>query len=465
MAKEKTIWACTSCGNEFSKWQGKCNFCGEWNTIKEAKALTGQAANAMRTAITAVGDETAERLSEIDQELFDGFSTGMAELDRVFGGSLIKGSVTLLAGEPGRGKSTLLSSLAEHVANNTGPVLYSSGEESKGQGRKRFQERMNLMSDDIYLLHTRNIESIENNINDIQPVLVIVDSIQMVADPNITSAVGGVTQVNACAARLIHTAKTLNIAIVIVGQVLKDNSIAGPRQLEHMVDTVLYLEGEKTNDLRLVRVEKNRFGSTMELGVFQMKSNALEEVTDPSEFSLSDRPKDASGSVVTCISDTRPILVEMQALVSPPVVQGTFPKRRAYGFDVKRLDIVLGVLEKRLHKHKLAYKDIIVNVAGGMKIQEQPGVDLSVAVAIYSSEIEKAIDSSGDTKTMVIGEIGLVGEVRPVANVEQLVKEAERCGFSHCVLPKRSYEQIKDAVKTITLIPVTTVEEAINKLF
>lgn len=465
MAKEKIVFACTQCGNEYSKWQGKCNACGEWNSIVESKKLTGSAANALKTTITSIGDEIAERLPDIKNELYDGFSTGMKELNRVLGGTLVKGSVTLLAGEPGYGKSTVLSSIAAHVGNETGPVLYSSGEESKGQGKKRFVERMKISSDNVFLLHTRNLDSLKKNIDDIKPSLVIVDSIQMLADPNITSSVGSVTQVNACTAHLIHIAKTEGIAIIIVGQVLKDNSIAGPRQLEHMVDTVLYLEGEKYSDLRLIRVQKNRFGSNMELGVFQMVSSGLEEVTDPSLFSLSERPKDASGSIVSCISDARPILVEVQALVSPPVVQGTFPKRRSYGFDVKRLDIVLGVLEKRLQKHKLAYKDIIINVAGGMKIHEQPGADLAVAAAIYSSEIDRPLDTSADNRTMVIGEIGLVGEVRPVANSEQLVKEAERCGFTHCVLPKRNYEQVKHVVKNIQLVPVSTVDEAIKKMF
>lgn len=465
MAKEKIIFACRECGNEYSKWQGKCNACGEWNTIVEETKMTGKAAASLKTAITASYDETAERVPDIKRELFDGFSSGMKELDRVFGGSIVKGSVTLMAGEPGMGKSTLLTSLASYVSIHTGPVLYSSGEESKGQGKKRFEERMKLAGEDVYLLHSRNVEAVEKNVEEINPSLLIIDSIQMLADPTIASSIGSVTQVNACTARLIHLAKTEGVAIILVGQVLKDNSIAGPKQLEHMVDTVLYLEGEKYNDLRIVRVQKNRFGSNMELGVFQMAGSGMEEVTDPSLFSLSDRPKDASGSVVTCVSDVRPILVEVQALVSPPVVQGTFPKRRAYGFDVKRLDIILGVLEKRLSKHKLAYKDIIINVAGGMKIQDQPSADLAVAMAIYSSEVNQAIDGSDDTKTMIIGEVGLVGEVRPVSNVEQLVKEAERCGFTHCILPKKSYEQVKDMVKHIKLTPITKVEEAIRQLF
>lgn len=465
MSKEKIVFACKSCGNEYSKWQGKCFGCNEWNTIVEEVKMTGKAASALKTAIVGNTDEKAERLRDIVLTKDEGFSSGMEELDRVFGGQIVTGGVTLLSGRPGNGKSTLLSSIASYVGNHVGSVLYSSGEESKKQGKKRFEERMKLTSDDVWLLHTTNIETIERSIQEVNPVLVIVDSIQMLGDPGISSAMGGVAQVEACTARLVHIAKTEGVAIIIIGQVLKDGEIAGSNKLQHMVDTVLYLEGEKTNDLRIVRVNKNRFGSTMELGVFQMTGKGMEEVTDPSMFSLADRPKDASGSVVSCVSDARPILIEVQALVSPPIVQGSFPKRRAFGFDQKRLDIVLGVLEKRLQKHKLAYKDIIINVAGGIKIQDQPGADLAVAVAVYSSEVNKPVDTGEDNKVMVIGEVGLVGEVRPVAQAEQLVKEAERCGFRYCVLPKKNYEAIKDTVKRIELIPVTTVEETIKKLF
>lgn len=466
MAKAKTVstWACKSCGNEYSKWQGKCNFCGEWNTIVEETKMTGKAAKALKSTIISDSDEKAERVTDVKMEKEEGFETGMEELNRVFGGQIVKGSVTLLSGLPGNGKSTLLTTIAANVGNGVGPVLYSSGEESKKQGKKRFEERMKLTADDVWLLHTTNIEIVEKNVEEIVPSLLIVDSIQMIGDPTITSAMGGVSQVEACTARLVHLAKTLEVAVIIIGQVLKDGEIAGSNKLQHMVDTVLYLEGEKTSDLRIVRVNKNRFGSNMELGVFQMTAKGMEEVTDPSLFSLADRPKDASGSIVSCISDARPILIEVQALVSPPVVEGSFPKRRSFGFDQKRLDIILGVLEKRLSKHKLAYKDIIVNIAGGMKVQDQPGADLAVAIAIYSSEIDTAVEGEDD-RIMVIGEVGLVGEVRPVSNSEQLVKEAERCGFTHCVLPKKNYEAVKDSVKKINLIPVTTVEEAIKKIF
>lgn len=464
MAKDKTIFACSNCGNEYSKWQGKCNWCNEWNTIVEEKKMTGKAATALKTAIVGSTDEKAERLSDIVLDKEEGFSTGLEELDRVFGGQIVNGSVTLLSGLPGYGKSTVLSQLSSNIGNTVGPVLYSSGEESKKQGKKRFEERMKLSGDDVWLLHTTNIETIESSVEEISPVLLIVDSIQMVGDPTISSAMGGVSQVEACTARLVHLAKTQGVAVIIIGQVLKDGEIAGSNKLQHMVDTILFLEGEKTNDLRIIRVNKNRFGSNMELGVFQMTGKGMEEVTDPSMFSLADRPKDASGSVVSCVSDARPILIEVQALVSPPVVQGTFPKRRSYGFDPKRLDIVLGVLEKRLQKHKLAYKDIIINVAGGIKIHDQPGADLAVAIAVYSSEVNKPIDND-ENRVMIIGEIGLVGEVRPVSNAEQLVKEAERCGFSHCVLPKKNYEAVKDVISRIKLLPVTTVEEAIKKLF
>lgn len=463
MAKEKVVFHCTNCGNESPKWQGKCFGCGEWNTLVEEKKMTGKAAKGVQTTIIATGDAKAKKLSDIDKTLYDGYDTGLDELNRVLGGQLVKGSVTLLGGEPGLGKSTLLSSLANNLAKY-GKILYSSGEESEGQGKKRFDERMKITNDNIYLLHTSNIEVLEKNVEELEPTLLIVDSIQAIGDPTIASNIGSVSQVQACSGRIIHLAKSKGIPVFMIGQVLKDNKIAGPRTLEHAVDTVLFLEGDDYSDMRIVRVEKNRLGSTSELGVFQMKSSGMVEIKNPSEYLLSDRPENASGSAVVCISDTRPLLIEVQALVSPPIMQNSFPKRRTHGFAQQRLDIVLSVLEKRLQQHKLAYKDVIVNVVGGMKI-DQPSADLGVAMAIYSSEVDKPIDPSGNTKTVILGEVGLTGEVRPIGKAEQLVKEAEKVGFTHCILPKKSYEQVKDVIKDIKLQPVRTIEEAIKLLF
>lgn len=456
--KDKIKFACTNCGNEHPKWQGKCGFCNEWNTIVE-DTLTGKAAAAVSGVISASSGAKAKRFDEVSKEYYSSFSAGLGEFDRVLGQGIVKGGVTLISGEPGKGKSSILSQVSHYVAENTGPVLYSSGEESEGQGKKRFVERMKLDSDNIFLLHTKNIDDIEENVLELKPSLVIVDSIQMLGDANVKSNMGSVSQVSACTARLIHIAKSTGTAIFIVGQVLKDNTIAGPRTLEHMVDTVLYLEGEKYSDLRLLRSIKNRFGSANELGVFQMQEAGLIEIPNPSEYLLSTRQKGSSGSAIVAVSDTRPLLIEVQGLASPPVVQNATPRRTSEGFSRNRLNIIVAVLEKKCGI-PLTYKDIYVNVVGGMHIEE-PGADLGVAMALYSSDKNLSIDP----QTLILGEIGLTGEVRPVAGIEQLVKEAEKVGFQSCMIPKKNFPRAKELVKKMSLIPVETVSEAVKTLF
>lgn len=469
MAKKKTKFACTECGNEFAKWMGRCTGCGSWNTIQEEVAFTGKEKNVYQSvAISSHGnfsaDTKAEPVGAVSAENAECYSSGSKELDRVLGGGIFKGAVVLLAGSPGFGKSTILSQVSSHVGASGKKVLYVSGEESKAQGKKRFEERLKLGTENVFLQHSKSYEEIQTEIERHDIDFLIVDSIQMIGTETNDSQVGGPSQVKAVTAFLVSLAKQTGISIFIVGQVTKDNNVAGPRMLEHMVDTFLFLEGDSQSDLRLIRPIKNRFGSTLELGVFEMSSIGLLEVTDPSRYSLSDRPEGVSGSVVTCINDSRPILVEMQALVTPPVIQNTYPKRRSLGYNSQRLDIVLGVLEKRLANKMLAAKDVLVNSAGGIKITNETSADLAVALAIYSSDTDKVLDK-GDSITLVLGEIGLTGEVRPVANCEQLIREAIRCSVDTVILPRRNYERLSEFKNQINMQPVKNVQEAINICF
>lgn len=458
MAKNKTIFACTECGNEYAKWQGKCNGCDNWNTLVEETKMTGKGVQGAKTIIRD-GSKRPLYLHEVKEENFKGFSSGFGELDRVLGSNgIVTGSLVLIGGEPGKGKSTVLLQVCSNVSKAGRKVIYFSGEESEYQTKLR-AERLNVHTENLMVLHTKDIEMIEQIVASEQPDLIVVDSIQTVGDPEIKSEPGSPSQVKTCTGRLVNIAKGKGVTTFIVGQVNKDAEIAGPKILEHMVDTVLYLEGEKYNDLRLLRAKKNRFGSANELGVFQMEQEGLVEIKNPSEFLLANRQSQASGSAVVCVSDTRPLLIEVQSLVSPPVVEHSIPRRTSEGFSRNRLNIIVAVLEKKL-KVKLTYKDIYLNVVGGMEIDE-PGADLGVAVSLYSSEKDLTVDAH----TLIIGEIGLTGEVRPVGSIEQLVNEAEKVGFKTCILPKANYDRVKGKYSNITCKPVSTIDETIRLLF
>lgn len=459
--KDKVLYACKSCGNEEGKWTGKCFACGEWNSMVEVPdyAKNQKAAKGTKTIISD-GSNKAKSLDEIEEVTYKTLETGMEELDRVLGGTgIVHGSLVLISGEPGKGKSTILSQVAAYISDKYGTVLYVSGEESEAQIKKRVTERMKLFPKNLKILHSKDIDVVESNVNELNPVFLIVDSIQTLGDTTLTAEPGSISQVKMCTARLVNIAKGQGVTTFIVGQVNKDANIAGPKNLEHMVDTVLHLEGEKFNDLRLLRVNKNRFGSTNELGVFEMKEEGLTEIKNPSEYLLANRQTNISGSAVICVSDTRPLLIEVQGLVSPPVVQNSIPRRTSEGFSRNKLNIIIAVLEKRC-KVALTYKDIFVNVVGGMELEE-PGADLGVAMALYSSDKNKPIDP----QTVIIGEIGLSGEVRPVSNIEQLVREAEKVGFNKCVLPTKNYERVKDIVTKMRLCPVDTMNDAITAIF
>lgn len=460
MAKQKTKFACKECGHETVKWYGKCPGCGKFNTMEEETYFTGKA-KVGEAAFIKSGDGKAEPIHLVKLIEHHGFSSGIAELDRVLGGKIVNGSLVLLGGEPGKGKSTILLQVASWIANHVGPVLYVSGEESKSQTKIRW-ERLGADTERLYVIHSKNMDEIDAACEEIKPVFLIGDSIQTFADTNANGEVGSVSQVKACTNRFMYLSKTKGISTFIVAQVTKEGSIAGPRMLEHMVDTVLYLEGEKYNDLRLLRVHKNRFGSDQELGIFQMEPKGLVEITNPSEYLLENRAKDATGSVVVCISDTRPLLVEIQALVSPIVVEHASPRRTSQGFSRDKLSILLAVLEKKCSV-KVSFRDVYANVVGGMRIEE-PGADLGMAMAIYSSEKNMSVDP----KTLILGEVGLTGEVRPVTSCDQLVKEAQKVGFKRIILPQKNVDIFKAQGLTfpkVKLDGVETVSAAISALF
>jgi DNA repair protein RadA/Sms len=457
LANAKLKFCCKTCGTEHAKWQGKCNGCEEWNTLEEETYFTGKAAKGAKTIIRD-GNMKAKSLTQIDEQNFQGFSSGMAELDRALGGKVITGSLVLISAEPGKGKSTLITQISQYIGENVGKVLYFSGEESEYQIKLR-AERLGVTTNNLFILYTKDMETVENVVEEEQPVFIIIDSIQTLGDPSIPSEPGSVSQVKNCTGRLVNIAKGKGITTFMIGQVTKDSVIAGPKMLEHMVDTVLFLEGDRYSDMRLLRVNKNRFGSTNELGVFEMKEEGLVEISNPSEYLLSNRKTNMSGSAVACISDTRPLLIEVQALVSPLLVPNSIPRRTSEGYSRNRLSILLAVLEK-LCGVQLTFKDVYINVVGGIEI-EDPGADLAIAMALYSSDVNKVLDP----QTAIIGEIGLTGEVRPVAQIEQIVQEMERIGFATCILPTKNYERMKGKTKTLILKPVDTLKDAIKILF
>ena len=459
MAKVKTKYICQGCGYDSPKWYGKCPGCNEWNKMKEEMELPKKTTMAMANNNVKFSNKKPVKLSTVSSDfLQETFSTGISEFDRVLGGKAVKGSLILLGGEPGKGKSTLLLQATENMSK-TKNILYVSGEEAEAQLKLR-SDRMGLKGE-FNVVFSRNLHEILESALEIKSNVMIIDSINTVADPDCTGKAGGTAQIGACTDRLMEFAKENGVTIFIVAQVTKDGEIKGPKQLEHMVDTVLFLEGEKFSDLRLVRCFKNRFGSDSELGVFRMVGNGLEEVPNPSDYLLANRPEKCSGSGIVCISDSRPLLVEVQALASGVYVQGIPPRRQSEGFSRNRLNMLITVLEKRCNLDKLPFFDVNVNVVGGMKVDE-PGADLGVAMTIYSSVKNQVIKPN----LVMIGEVGLAGEVRPVARMSQLVNEIKRVGFEEVIVPIGSYEELKDFnCEDFKVTPVRTLSECVKALF
>ncbi|OGC11982.1 DNA repair protein RadA [candidate division WOR-1 bacterium RIFOXYA12_FULL_52_29] len=443
MPKGEVLYVCGSCGQGFPRWQGQCPSCGEWNSLCE-ELPTVQSPNKPAPLKAA----EAISITDVGYQAEDRVSTGLKELDRVLGGGIVPGSATLISGEPGIGKSTLMLQVAESLSRSA-TVLYISGEESPRQIRMR-AERLGATTKNLLLLPETGLANIEKRIEQIKPGYVIIDSIQTLYRAEVQAAPGSVAQVRECAAYLVGIAKATGIPIVIVGHVTKEGTIAGPRVLEHVVDTVLYFEGEKHKQYRLLRAIKNRFGSTNEIGIFEMKESGLIEVSNPSEVFLSERPKGAPGSVVTAaIEGSRPLLVEIQALVAPTKM--AYPIRRVTGVDQNRVAIILAVLERQIGL-KLSSSDVYVNAAGGVRVYE-PAIDLPIALAIASCYRSKPIDSA----TMAVGEIGLAGEIRSISGIEKRLKEAEKLGFKTAITPRGS----KVATK-LKLEEAATVKEALS---
>lgn len=451
MAKGKTsIFFCQSCGYESSKWMGQCPGCKEWNTFVEEKVIASSVSASVKT------DRDIEKkivaLSQVNTDEQKRFQTGMKELDRVLGGGIVPGSLVLVGGDPGIGKSTLLLQVCQKLAKER-QVLYISGEESLVQIKLR-ANRMGNFSDNMKLFCETNLGTIRNVIEKKQPEFVVIDSIQTMYSEEVSSAPGSVSQVRESTNVFMQLAKGLGITIFIVGHVTKEGTVAGPRVLEHMVDTVLYFEGDRHASYRILRGVKNRFGSTNEIGVFEMRQNGLVEVENPSEYMLSGKPENASGSVVACsIEGTRPLLIEIQALVCD--TNFGMPRRTATGTDYNRVNLLMAVLEKRIGLH-LANCDAYVNIAGGIRMNE-PAIDLGIVMAIVSSYKNRPVDE----RMIVFGEVGLSGEVRAVNMPEQRVAEAKKLGFETCVVPEVSLGMVK-GIKGIKIIGVKTINDAMN---
>ena len=425
--KEKSVFFCQECGYESAKWLGKCPGCGQWNTFVE-ELVSKQKTDAARL----IPSSEPVMLQEIYYDDVLRVDTGIPELNRVLGGGMVPGALMLLAGDPGIGKSTLTMQLAGNIRMKE-HVLYVSGEESRQQLKMRAQ-RLGVATEQLYILTENNLSVIEKHIEKIQPGLLILDSIQTVYLPEITSAPGSVSQLRECTGKLLQWAKGLGLSVVVVGHVTKDGSVAGPRVLEHMVDTVLFFEGERHNQFRILRALKNRFGSTNEIGVFEMQEQGLHEVSNPSEVFLSERPEDTVGSVVVpCMEGTRPVLVELQALVaSSPYGQ---PRRMTNGADYNRMAMLLAVLEKKM-RLPIGNHDIYLNVVGGLKIDE-PAIDLGIVAALVSSMQNRPLLADA----VVLGEVGLTGEVRTINFLEKRLIEAEKMGFRVAVVPQGNLKQ------------------------
>lgn len=455
MAKGKIQFVCQSCGYQAPKWLGKCPGCQGWNTLVEEQIVEEKAH--LREDLSFEAQAQPTPVTEIIAQEKGRCPIGIGEFDRVLGGGLVYGSVVLVGGDPGIGKSTLLLQVMNSLALKGKKVLYISGEESLQQSKMR-ADRLGISSNDLLLMSETSLEKILQVIETLRPFTVVVDSIQTIYSSELPSTPGSISQLKETTGRLLYLAKRRSIPILLVGHVTKEGSIAGPKVLEHMVDTVLYIEGEANHAFRILRAVKNRFGSTNEIGVFEMKDSGLGEVMSPSEFFLSGRTYPTSGSVVLpSMEGSRPILIELQALVVP--TNFGVPRRTAQGVDANRVSLLVAVMEKRLGIHLFAH-DIFLNVAGGMRVVE-PGVDLGVIAAICSSFRDRVIDP----EMAVFGEVGLGGEVRGVSQPELRVKEVLRMGFKRILLPLQNQEMIRERPKAIELISVKTVGEAVERLF
>lgn len=460
MAKSRTTaFFCKECGYESAKWSGQCPSCKAWNTfveepvVKEKNVKGIVNINAKYHETAGVKKAAPVRLSSVTAADTDRIKTDICELDRVLGGGIVEGSLVLVGGDPGIGKSTLLLQMCYNLAKNGNSVLYISGEESLGQIKLRAQ-RVGEASDNLMVLCETSLDTIENVLENVKPQIVVIDSIQTMYREEVGAAPGSVSQVRETTAVLMQLAKGLNISIFIVGHVTKEGVVAGPRMLEHMVDTVLYFEGDKNAAYRILRSVKNRFGSTNEIGVFEMRQEGLAEVANPSEYMLMGRPEEASGSVVVCLLEgTRPILVEIQALVCDS--NFGMPRRTAAGADYNRVNLLMAVLEKRAGIH-LSGSDAYVNIAGGMKVNE-PAMDLGIVMALVSSFRNRPMMEN----TIVFGEVGLAGEVRAVSQPQIRINEAVKLGFGNCILPQVCLKNIKKTDK-INLIGISSVKDAVK---
>lgn len=452
MAKGKAVSAffCQNCGYESSKWMGQCPACHEWNSFVEEPVIksphaTGQSVHRV--------DRPPVSIDEIKGDKEERFTTDIEEFDRVLGGGIVPGSLTLVGGDPGIGKSTLLLQVCKQLSDTGREVLYISGEESLSQIKMR-ADRIGTFQKQFRLLTEINLDIIAQTVKKEKPDVVVIDSIQTMFNEQVNAAPGSVSQVRESTAVLLQLAKGENIAILIVGHVTKEGTVAGPRVLEHMVDTVLYFEGDKQDIYRILRGVKNRFGSTNEIGVFEMEEGGLKEIKNPSEYMISGKPQGASGSVVTCCMEgTRPMLMEVQALVCDTNFQ--IPRRQATGCDFNRMNLLIAVIEKRI-RIPLGHEDAYINFAGGMKITE-PATDLAVVMALVSSYKNTPVDD----KMIVFGEVGLSGEVRGVSMVKQRVLEAKKMGYTSCMVPYTNYKQLAD-IKDMKIHPVKNIKEAVS---
>lgn len=451
MAKHRSRFVCQACGYESVKWLGRCPGCGQWNTMVEEVAVAAGHARARG------GSAEPVPLVHVTREEVQRLDTRIGELNRVLGGGVVPGSIVLVGGDPGIGKSTLLLQMADRIAAQGHVVLYISGEESPQQTKLR-AERLGVVSERLLVLAETDLLHIRHHVARVRPALVIIDSVQTVYHPDVASAPGSVAQVRECTAHLMRMAKEEGVATFVVGHVTKDGAIAGPKLLEHMVDAVLYFEGERHHAYRILRAVKNRFGSTNEIGIFEMKDTGLHEVVNPSAHFLSERPTGVAGStVVASLEGTRPVLVEVQALVTP--TSFATPRRMATGVDPNRVALLLAVLEKRVGLF-LQHHDAYVNVAGGVRLDE-PAVDLAVVVSVASS----FRDEPTDPHDVVVGEVGLTGEVRGVSRLEQRVREAHKLGFRRVIVPAQNLSGGWDPPPGMRLVGVRTVEEALEVAF
>ena len=469
MAKDKTMYVCENCGQESAKWIGKCPACGQWNTYKEIKVATssqplskGRGAFGNSGGLSDKGRDAAKVLRLKDISAHDDPRIDMhdGELNRVLGGGLVPGSIVLLGGEPGIGKSTLTLQTMLNLTDKR--VLYVSGEESAHQLKMRAERLSPLYLEGdgggFLILCENSLEAIFEQIKEVQPELLIIDSIQTISTEDVESSAGSIAQVRECASALLRFAKTSGVPVILIGHITKEGTLAGPKILEHIVDTVIQFEGDQHYMYRILRSMKNRFGSTSELGIYEMQQNGLRQVSNPSELLLTDNHDGLSGvAISSAIEGVRPFLVETQALVSS-AAYGT-PQRSATGFDQRRLNMLLAVLEKRVG-FKLMQKDVFLNIAGGLRVTDM-AMDLSVIAAVLSSNVDTPIDEGW----CMAGEVGLSGEVRPVARIEQRISEAEKLGFQHIIIPKYNLSGLNRKKFKIELVPVRKVEEALRALF